>query len=259
MTQKIRVFALMAAVGLGAADAVAQTQTQPGQEPAPLRTGFVTINGAFQGREHVIEESSTFRYGTLFPETGTFRTRQGIDRGGLFDVSGGVRVWRDLYAGVGVTRFSDSGAMEINASVPDPLVFGRPRSATATVGDLKHSETGVHLQATWRVPVTTDIDVAVSAGPSFFSVRQDFVSELTVAEGPGNTAVVGAAGIRRDSESGAGINIGVDGTYLVTPRFGGGIFARYAGGKVTYTRPDGSRLKLDAGGFQIGAGVRFRF
>jgi hypothetical protein len=261
MTQTIRSVVCVSLLALGGAiDAVAQTTpAQTGAEPAPLRTGFVNINGAFQGREHVIEDTRTFTYGTLFPETGTFRTRREVDRGALFDISGGVRVWRELYAGLGVTRFSDSGGMAINASVPDPLAFGRPRSASTTVSSLRHAETGVHVQFTWMVPVTTAIDVAVSAGPSFFSVRHDMVGDLNVSEGAGNTPTLSASDIRRETESGAGFNIGLDGTYLLTQRLGAGLFLRYAGGTVDFAQPNGGRVKLDTGGFQMGGGLRVRF
>lgn len=261
MTQTIRLAVLVSLLALGAAiDARAQAAAQAAAEPAPLRLGFLNINGAFQGREHVIEESRAF---TIYNERATMLIRQEIDRGGLFDVSGGVRVWRDLYAGdlyagVGVTRFSDTSGAALNGSIPDPLVVGRPRSATATVGNLRHTETGVHLQATWITPVTTEFDVAVSIGPSFFSVRQDFVGDITVTEGAANTPNL-ATSIRRESESGVGFNIGLDGTYRLTPRFGGGVFVRYAGGSVDFALPNGSRIGLDTGGFQIGAGLRVRF
>jgi len=63
--------------------------------------------------------------------------------------------------------------------------------------------------------------------------------------------------IATGSEEGTakGVNVGVDGTYLFTPRVGAGIFLRYAGGSVDLPSAPG----LKVGGFQAGIGARIRF
>ena len=58
-----------------------------------------------------------------------------------------------------------------------------------------------------------------------------------------------------EEDTGVGVNIGIDGTYLFTRNFGAGVFMRYAGAKVDRTTVDG----LSVGGFQVGGGVRVRF
>ena len=47
--------------------------------------------------------------------------------------------------------------------------------------------------------------------------------------------------IERDSDSTVGYNIGADGTYLLTQRFGVGGFMRFTGGSVTLATGGNSR------------------
>ena len=63
--------------------------------------GFVTINGGYQATSTDFTDNVVF---TLFVEEGDFDAGYGVDP--VFDVSGGVRVWRNLAIGVGVSRFS---------------------------------------------------------------------------------------------------------------------------------------------------------
>jgi hypothetical protein len=53
-----------------------------------------------------------------------------------------------------------------------------------------------------------------------------------------------------------GIHFGVDITYLVTPRYGVGVLARYTWGSADITGADES---VTVGGLQIGGGLRIRF
>ena len=255
MTQMLRLVVCVSLLALGGAiDALAQTSpaqkpaAQAATEPEPLRRGFLNVSGGYQAAEQSFDISGSF---PLHDETATFSGSQKVGGGGLFDISGGARVWRNLYIGLAITTFSDKSDATISASIPDPLVFDRPVTRTASAANLEHKETGVHVQATWIMPVTVDFDVALSVGPSFFSVKQGLVSGIAVAE---RTTTLGSVNLTESSESAAGFNIGIDGTYLVTPRFGGGVFLRYTGGSVTV-----GNVKVDAGGFQIGGGVRVRF
>jgi hypothetical protein len=89
-------------------------------------------------------------------------------------------------------------------------------------------------------------------------VSHDMVSSVTV---PAGTQLANPV-VTTEKATGVGVNIGFDGTYLVTRNFGAGLFLRYAGSKVDLgTTPAGDPIisDLSVGGFQIGAGVRMRF
>jgi hypothetical protein len=110
------------------------------------------------------------------------------------------------------------------------------------------------------------------AGPSFFSVRQDVASPVGSRDGISDPAPFTSVSIRsvdvtRHKDSPVGVNVGVDGTFLIVrflgSRFVGiGGFVRYAGASVELPMPVGvtrSDTKLKAGGAQAGGGLRLRF
>ena len=105
----------------------------------------------------------------------------------------------------------------------------------------------------WMVPVTDKIDVGVSFGPTIFIVKQDVAGAITFTEPGAN--VTGIAKDRQ-SKTGAGVNFGVDVTYLLTPKMGVGGILRYTWGSVDI---DGAKDSLTVGGFQLGVGARYRF
>jgi hypothetical protein len=56
-----------------------------------------------------------------------------------------------------------------------------------------------------------------------------------------------------------GFNVGADLTYRFSNAIGVGAMARYAAAKFDLEPEGGGPLTVNAGGFQIGAGLRFRF
>lgn len=239
MTRNLVLAMLIAA---GAANASAQTQ------PPPANLGFLNVNFGAQPGSRDVGTNQSF---PLYGETATFTTAQTNGSGGMFDITAGYKVRPSFGVAVGFSNFSNSSDATVSTSIPDPLIFDRPRASTTTISGLDHSERGIHLQAVWFVPVTDKIDVALSAGPSFIMVKQDLVSSITVPTGT-QTANLN---VTEEKETGVGANIGVDGTYLVTRNFGVGAFLRYAGAKVDVGPVEG----LSVGGFQAGGGVRVRF
>ena len=57
-------------------------------------------------------------------------------------------------------------------------------------------------------------------------------------------------------ETTAGFHIGVDSTYLVTPRIGAGLLLRSVWGSADF---EGTSDSVTLGGLQIGVGLRARF
>ncbi len=212
--------------------------------------GFVNVTGGVQVGSHPLDASTAF---DIYDEQATVETSQKVKSGGLFDVSAGYKVWRNLAIGVGYSWTSSKADATVSASVPDPVFFDRPRSITASASGLKHKESVINLSGVWMVPVTDKIDVGVSAGPSIFNVKQDIPGTLTLAE-PGPT--VSQVSVTSPSKTTVGLNFGVDVAYMINKRFGVGGLARYTRGSVDL---EGASAKLTVGGFQLGAGLRVRF
>lgn len=212
--------------------------------------GFFNASLGVQAPSQSLTTNTTFE---IYGETASQIASQDVGGGLYFDISGGYKVWKNLAAGVGIAFASSTSDLTVNAEIPDPVFFDRPRSVSTTLTDAKHSQTAINLTGTWMMPVTDKVDVGFQFGPTIFLVSQDVPGTLQVAE-PGPT--VTSAALTKDDHTTVGVHFGVDATYLVTPRFGAGVLIRYSVGSVDIA---GSSDGLTVGGFQIAFGGRVRF
>jgi hypothetical protein len=228
------------------------------QGPAPLDTAFLHVNFGVQAASRDLNQDGAFE---LYDELATFRADTKIKGGPLFDIGGGYRVWENVYATISYTHLSDDSNANLTGNIPHPLVTDRLRPVSGSVNNLDHSENQWHLDALWRAPITTKFDVGVFIGPTIFSVNQDLVSGIEVAEvGPPFTSVnVTNINVTDASDTSVGFNLGADGTYMITPRFGAGVLLRFSHGSVELPNGPAATVKLDVGGFQFAFGGRVRF
>jgi len=225
----------------------------PAAAQGPLYGGFLNVNFGVQATSRTLDEGSTF---VLYEETGTVEGTREVGAGPLFDLSGAFRVWNNVLVGVAYSRFSDKGDLVLDARVPDPLHFDRPRAATLTLADAAHTEHAFHVQVLYALPLTEKLDLTFGGGPSFFALSQDVLDELTATEGSTLTVTGTPASV---SESAVGYNLGADLAYLFTDRVGAGVFARYSEATVDMSAGEGVTRDVKVGGFQLGGGLRFRF
>jgi hypothetical protein len=239
------------ALVLGASSAQAQMQQWEDK-------GYVSVNLGLQTQSRSFTEISTPE---IYGENALITVPHNVSGGILIDVAGGVRVWRNLAVGVGFSSFGDDETPTLAAEIPSPLGFGAARAASASTGELNHSETAVHVQLLWMVPMTNEFEFAFIAGPSFYSIKQDFVGTVTAVEGDPPFATVTLSGVvpEESSKTAVGVTFGVDGTYRLSPRFGAGAFIRYSAASADLETAGGGTVTVDAGGFQVGAGLRVRF
>jgi hypothetical protein len=196
----------------------------------------------------------------IYGEAATITVDHEVGALPIIDVMAGFRVSGSLGIGVGFSRLGDSDSPAVSALVPHPFAFDQPRAATATADDLAHSETAVHIALLWMSPITEDFELTTMVGPSFYTVKQDVVGGLGLSEGAGfSTVTINSVTTSSESESGVGFIAGLDGTYLVTPTIGVGVFARFSRASVDIPVAGGGTMETTAGGFQVGAGLRFRF
>jgi hypothetical protein len=173
-----------------------------------------------------------------------------------FEAEGGVRLWRNLAAGVGVSWLSKDATGSVSAQVPHPFFFNKPRSVAGDAASLAHEETAVHLEALWMVPLTRRWQLALAGGPSWFSVSQDLVSDVAVTQTyPFDTATFSSATTVHRTASKAGFNVGADVSYLFSPHIGVGFGVMFTHASV----PLDDTLTVDAGGAHVGGGLRMRF
>ncbi len=222
---------------------------------------FFNLNFGGQAREQTFTESATF---PRFNETGAVATTHAIGSGVIVDLTVGMRVWRNVSVGIGYSSFHDDDDAGITALVPHPVLFGSPRTETTTAAGLEHSENVVHLQFLWTIPYRDRFQLALIAGPSFFSVRQDLAT-ATAADIQDPAPLIRSITLTEVKDSAVGFNIGADGSYHITEKsgvaIGVGLFARWIGASIDLPAAAGASIDgdLQAGGFQGGGGLRFGF
>jgi hypothetical protein len=219
--------------------------------------GYAAVNFGLQVGSQEFTESIAL---PIYGEHSTVVVPHAVSSGVLWDIAAGWRVWQNLAVGIGYSRFSDKETPTLTAQVPHPLFGGVSRTATADPGDLSHNESAIHLQLYWNLPLTEAFELALVAGPSFYTIQQDFIAGVTVQEsGSISTVPITAVAQTSLSARATGFTVGVDGTYRMTPRYGVGGFARFSGASADMGVVDGGTVKVDAGGFQLGGGLRVRF
>jgi hypothetical protein len=224
---------------------------------APFSRGFVSANGGFQVTQNDFDDGETFRE---HGEDARYSTDYTVQGGPTIDVAGGMRIWRQLAVGAGVTRFSRSTPVTLNGSVPHPFFFSRPRSVNGEISNVKRQELAVHVQARAVVPVNRRMQVMVFGGPSFFQVKQGIVTELRYSESyPYDSASFASAATTDAKESKIGLNVGGDFAYFFTRQIGVGVSAQFSGTEVDVPNASGQTQKIKVGGFQTGGGLRLRF
>ncbi|PWT79874.1 MAG: hypothetical protein C5B57_13140 [Blastocatellia bacterium] len=209
---------------------------------------FVNVNLAGQLDESDFE--TTFSQ-SVYSQTASAATTATVGRGVMFDISGGYRVYRDIAVAVGYSHFGKTAHTKGVASIPNPLFFDQPATVSFDTTNVDRTDNSVYVLAVWFLPINAKTDVAISIGPSFTHVSQDLIAGMDIPAGTQAATPI----IQRESGTAAGINVGVDGTYLFTKRYGAGVFIRYNGGSVDLD----SASDVKAGGFQIGIGGRLRF
>jgi hypothetical protein len=218
---------------------------------------YVAVNGMYQATSHDFGETFTF---TENAEQARVEIESSADSGPGFDVSGGVRLSRHFGVGVGVTRFSRTTPASIEASVPHPFFFEQPRTVTADVSGLKREELAVHIQVRALVPIGRQLELSAFGGPSFYTVRQGVVTDIEYTESYPFDAVTFDRAVTTSAEkSKAGFNVGADLAYFFTRQLGVGGGLQYSPATVKLGTAAGRTISVDAGGLQVGGGVRLRF
>lgn len=247
----------------------AQGQERP-SPPRLMQRGYLNLNAAYpiewpSSKQDLRQE--------LYGETAELEVHRAAPDDLTLDIAAGVRVWRRLSIGLGVSRFRTVDAVTVTGEVPSPLFVARPRKLTEHRFDGFETEhIGVHAHAGWTVPVAERLDVMLSLGPSLFRVAQDRVSRVVIAEmgrphvdvEMAEVADVRRASVQRDV---LGANVGLDivfhifrrvepGAHFWTTGIGG--FLRWSGA-VAKIPAFGLDEPMEIGGLQAGLGLRFRY
>ncbi len=219
--------------------------------------GYLSVNFGIQPQSRDFDEVSAPE---INGDPATITVPHSIGSGAFPDFAVGYRLWENLGVHVGYSYFSKSETPTLSAQIPHPVVGGQSRTATASAGELSHSESAFHTHLVWMIPLSEEIELAVLVGPSFYNINQSFVETVTVVETPPYTSVsISEVQQIEQSDTAVAFTAGLDGTYRLTPRFGIGAFFRYSGASSDMPLSGGNSVTVEAGGIQIGGGLRVRF
>ncbi len=161
---------------------VAVARADSGDEARPSWEDrfFVNVSGGYQ------TATPNFSYmdnAVWFEEMATAEVDFEGSGSGTFEIGGGVRLLGNFGFGAAYTRYSGEQTASLTASIPDPIFWD-----SHAVGELsvptKRTESVIHLQALYMIPVTRKLQVAVFGGPSWFDCEQEAISTFMV-EGSG--------------------------------------------------------------------------
>ena len=242
--------AVLLAVTLAGSARPALAQTRA----SPERIWF-SVSGGVQPTVNSFADSFDL---PLNAETETVSVTYPVKGGAMVGASGGMHVWKQLAVGAGVTRTSRRAQATVEARLPHPFFDTQFREIEGT-SRTTHNETGAHLLIGWMLPVTHRFRVLLTAGPSVLSVRQRFVSGVEFSETyPYDTATFTGATTTSATATAAGFNAGADVFWMLSRHMGAGGLAQVTRARVK-SRVDGRTIAVDAGGAQVGAGLRLVF
>ena len=233
------------------------TKAAPQKPKVPRQyRGFIALGGGMQAAGSGLADTFTFEANA---ETGSASVDYGSKAAPMLDVAAGWRFWKSGGFAVGFSRTSSSGTVQVIADVPHPFFDDRDRHVEGEASDIGRSETAAHAQVFW-LREHRKWRTRVLGGLTYFNVKQDVVTEVTVSETyPYDTAEFSGVRTSQGSGSGLGFNAGVDLAWMQTPQFGWGAALRYTRGSVDLNVSGGRNVSTDAGGAQAVAGVRIAF
>jgi hypothetical protein len=239
------------------APAPAKATVKPAMKSASKLRGYVSVDGGYQGGTEDFGNGGTF---TQYLEEARFDSDYELKPGPQLNIAGGIGIWKNVYAGVAVTRFTRTTPTRVTGAIPHPFFFSRLRNIEGDVAGLKREELAVHLHARVVVPTSPKMTVALFGGPSWFSVKQGVVGGIQYTESyPFDTAAFQSATTSRSTKSQVGFNVGGDVAYFFMKNVGIGGSAQFARAEVTLPSGNANDVTMDVGGLQGGVGLRLRF
>ena len=233
---------------------------RPAQAQVPEARGFLSVGGGIQSAAQDFSQRTAFSHALFGPEEGSFEADYPLADDTLFDAAAGVRVWRYLAVGAGVSRASRETDASIAARLPHPFWFDRPRAISGSAAGLARAETALHVQAQVMIPVARSFTVTLFGGPTWFNVTQDLVTGVNFDQAyPYGSASFSGAVTAEQSASAIGAHVGADAAYYFSSAVGVGATVRYSRGAVEFEAPDGGVIESTAGGVQTSGGLRIRF
>jgi hypothetical protein len=225
---------------------------------APVRFRLV-LNGVYSVSGPSYSDT---RQLSEYAETTTIRTS--YEAKGAFgpDAALQVSLFRGLGVLVGFSSVDRDVSGTVDVSRPHPLYLGKPRSASAELAGYGAKETALHFDLAFAGSKGR-LDWSIFAGVTQFSVDADLLGVPTYTEAyPYDELKIASTPSATVKESKTGFNVGgrLDYRFGSSGHLGAGVQARYSGASMELAAAGATTpASYDAGGFEVGAGLRLFF
>ena len=219
--------------------------------------GYFAVNGIDETGGSGFTQSQSW---PSFAETATVNVEYPAKNSAGVDIQGGFRLWRNMAVGAGITAVSRSTTTTVTGSLPNPLYLNRPISLSGGF-DAKNSQLGIHIQVAWVVPMPPKMQLVLFGGPSIFSVTQTIVESQGIGLSsayPFESGSISSANTTDAKATAFGFGAGADFSYFFSRTIGVGGLVRFARATAAFPVSGQPDVEMDAGGFQVGAGLRVR-
>jgi len=229
----------------------------PKPRKPPKDRGFIALNAGVQATSGTFSDNFTYQVNA---EDATVQAQYHLKTSLLIDAAVGVHVWKKIVGiAFAATRTSGSARAAIVAQVPHPFFDNQDREVSGDGTGLERAETAIHVDG-YYLKTSGKLRLMLMGGPTWFNVDQQLVTAVSLQETyPYDTAAFRDVTGKRVKASAVGGNIGMDVSWMFSRSAGAGVLARYATGQVRLNADDGHSVSTDAGGFQVGAGLRIKF
>jgi hypothetical protein len=240
-----------------AAVAVPARSAEAPAAPLPAPRVRVVLNGmgAFTNPSF-----STTRQYAEYAETASVSSSYSTQTGFGPDLALQVSLYRGFGLLVGYSLASRSEDGRFDVKRPHPLYLNRPRSVSGELTGFDYKEGAVHLDLAYGRGAGK-LDWSLFAGASLFQVEADLLGEISYSDSyPYDELAVASAPARSVKQSPTGFNVGGRLDYRFGRSFGAGVLLRYSTASVKLrASADATEASFDAGGLQLGAGLRLYF
>lgn len=222
---------------------------EPGRSPDRVRLGLDLLSARSLSFSH----SGTFRE---FAEDGAFSAAYVSGASPGFLATAGAHLAGPLGLELGVSRVSRPTPASWSATLPHPLYLGRPRFVGGTVAgpDLRESALRVSLTAT---TTRGRLTLRATAGLALTRLEATLLDGLTYAHAyPYDEVQVTGTGTVEVSATATGLELGAGADWRLAGRLAFGAQARYGATSATLAAPGAGSAEVDAGGLQVGVGLR---
>lgn len=195
---------------------------------------------------------------TQYLETATIATAYEADAAPGGDVAVQFNAFKHVGFSLAGTVYERDLSGSFDASFPHPFHFDQPREATGSVSG-KMKERAGHASVV-VFGHNGSLDFSGWAGVSLFKVEADLLANVNYSQSyPYDSVTVTTTPTTKASDQPIGFNVGGSLDWRFSKSIGFGIQARFSQAKPKFSVPNAADVEVDAGGFQVGAGLRVYF